>query len=101
MSNNEGYGPVIVGTQKRKSTEISADSSASDISMIFSPKKKAKLNPNIEQLANELQPYHLMLSNMGGSNIKKYQSQIKQLMLTLKDKGFLSSNKIDLMANEV
>ncbi|KAF8660621.1 hypothetical protein AX14_007366 [Amanita brunnescens Koide BX004] len=98
---DNGYEAIRVGTQKRKCTEISADSSASDISMIFSPKKKAKLNQKIEQLASELQPYQFILSNLGGSNTTKYQCQIKQLMFTLKDKGFLSSDSINLMANEV
>ena len=101
ITNDIGYEPVRVGRQKRKPTQLPADSSASDISITFSPKKKAKSSKKIDHLADELLPYQQILSKLSGRNINEYQMQMIQLMQTLKKKGFLSPENIDLITIEV
>lgn len=96
--NNIGYEPVRVGTQKRKPSQLPADSSASDISITFSPRKKVKLSKKIEHLSDELQPYQQILSKLTANNINKYKKEMVQLVQTLKKKDFLSP---DLITNEV
>ncbi|KAF8324808.1 hypothetical protein F5887DRAFT_1086012 [Amanita rubescens] len=98
--NDESYGAVRVGGQKRKAGQMSADSSASDLSVVFSPRKKAKSKTKIEGLADELEPYRQILGNLKKDNEKKYQKQIKQLIQNLRDKEFLQSSVVDIMVGE-
>jgi hypothetical protein len=99
--NDVSYDAVRIGSQKRKAWQISADSSASDLSVIFSPRKKAKSKTKLEALADELMPYQQILVNLKKHNEKKYQKKIKQLIQNLKDKEFLQSSMVDVMIVEV
>ncbi|KAF8324501.1 hypothetical protein F5887DRAFT_1086428 [Amanita rubescens] len=98
--NDELYGAVRVGSQKRKAGQISADSSASDLSVIFSPRKKAKSKRKIDQLVDELEPYQHILASLEKDSERKYKKQIKELIQNLKDKGFLQASTIDDILNE-
>lgn len=98
---DDSYDAVRVGSQKRKAGQISADSSASDLSVIFSPRKKAKCKTKIEQLVDELLPYQQILVNLKKDNERKYQKEIVHLIQNLKDKEFLLSSMIDVMVVQV
>ena len=101
FDNDNSYDAVRVGSQKRKAGQISADSSASDLSVIFSPRKKAKSKSKIEELADQLLPYQEILENLTKYNERKYQTKIKQLIQNLKEKEFLQSSMIDVMVVQV
>jgi len=98
---DQSYGAVRVGSKKRNAGQMSADSSASDLSVVFSPRKKAKSKTKIEGLADELEPYQQILKNLKKDNERKYQKQIKQLIQNLKDKEFLQSSVVDVIVGEV
>jgi hypothetical protein len=98
---NKSYDAVRVGSQKRKAGQMSADSSASDLSVIFSPRKKAKTKTKIEELADELEPYQHILVNLKKDNEREHKKQIKQLIKNLKDKKFLQPSVVDVLAGEV
>jgi hypothetical protein len=99
--NNKLYDAIRVGSQKRKAGQMSADSSASDLSVIFSPRKIAKSKTKIEELADELEPYQEILVNLQKDNERKHKKQIKQLIQNLRDKKFLQSSVVDVLAGEV
>ena len=101
QDNDELYGAVRVGSQKRKAGQISADSSASDLSVIFSPRKKAKSKRKIDQLVDELEPYQHILASLKKDSERKYKKQIKELIQNLKNKGLLQASAIDDMLDEV